>query len=319
MSEKTGRLMLEVRGLNKRFGPVRAVSDLNFEVRRGEVFGFLGPNGAGKTTTMRIITCFIPPTSGSVLVDGLNTAEKDLAVRTKIGYLPESTPLYADMTVREYLSFAGQIRNLNGAALKSRMAEMFSVCALAKMADRQIGKLSKGYRQRVGLAQAMIHDPDLLILDEPMSGLDPNQIIEIRNLIKKFGEEKTVIYCSHILSEVSATCDRILIIKDGRAVVTGAPGELTSGHRGGSRYTLRVKGGMEAVRRELAAVSGVTGVEAEAGEAGWVSARVSAEGKEDIGEGLFNCAARNGFGLSELRRDQTSLEEVFTELTGGGK
>jgi ABC-2 type transport system ATP-binding protein len=312
--------MLEVRGLNKRFGAVRAVSDLNFEVRRGEVFGFLGPNGAGKTTTMRIITCFIPPTSGSVLVDGLNTAEQDLAVRTKIGYLPESTPLYADMTVKEYLSFVGRIRNLRGAALKSRMDEMFSVCALTKMADRQIGKLSKGYRQRVGLAQAMIHDPDLLILDEPMSGLDPNQIIEIRNLIKKFGEEKTVIYCSHILSEVSATCDRILIIKDGRVVVTGAPDELTGGHRGGSRYTVRVKGEPAAVKRELAAVAGVTGVEAEDAEpVGWVYARVNAEGKEDIGEGLFNCVVRNGFSLSELRRDQTSLEEVFTELTGGGK
>jgi ABC-2 type transport system ATP-binding protein len=312
--------MLEVRGLNKRFGQVRAVSDLNFEVRRGEVFGFLGPNGAGKTTTMRIITCFIPPTSGSVLVDGLNTADQDIAVRTKIGYLPESTPLYADMTVKEYLSFVGQVRSLSGAALKSRMDEMFSVCALTKMADRQIGKLSKGYKQRVGLAQAMIHDPDLLILDEPMSGLDPNQIIEIRNLIKKFGEEKTVIYCSHILSEVSATCDRILIIKDGRAVVTGAPDDLTSGHRGGSRYTVRVKGEPEAVKREFASVAGVADVEADSADpAGWICARVNAAGKGDIGEELFNCAVRNGFSLSELRRDQTSLEEVFTELTGGGR
>jgi ABC-2 type transport system ATP-binding protein len=312
--------MLEVRGLNKRFGQVRAVSDLSFEVRRGEVFGFLGPNGAGKSTTMRIITCFIPPTSGSVLVDGLNTADQDLAVRRKIGYLPESTPLYGDMTVKEYLTFAGQIRGLKGAALKSRMDEMFSVCALTKMADRQIGKLSKGYRQRVGLAQAMIHDPDLLILDEPMSGLDPNQIIEIRNLIKKFGEEKTVIYCSHILSEVSATCDRILIIKDGRVVVTGAPGDLTSGHRGGSRYTVRVKGDSEPVRKSLASVPGVSSVEAEgAASDGWVCVRVNAEGKEDIGEGIFKCVVDGGFSLSELRRDQTSLEEVFTELTGGNK
>ncbi len=321
MSEKTGRLMLEVRGLNKRFGQVRAVSDLNFEVRRGEVFGFLGPNGAGKSTTMRIITCFIPPTSGSVLVDGLNTADYDLAVREKIGYLPESTPLYADMTVKEYLAFVGRIRGLKGAALKSRTDDMFSVCALAKMADRQIGKLSKGYRQRVGLAQAMIHDPDLLILDEPMSGLDPNQIIEIRNLIKKFGEEKTVIYCSHILSEVSATCDRILIIKDGRVVVTGTPGDLTSGHRGGgSRYTVRVKGEAESVLRSLKSVAGVSGVEAEAATPeGWICARVNTEGKEDIGEGIFKCIADSGLSLSELRRDQTSLEEVFTELTGGNR
>jgi len=320
MSEKTGRLMLEVRGLNKRFGQVRAVSDLSFEVRRGEVFGFLGPNGAGKSTTMRIITCFIPPTSGSVHVDGLSTANQDLAVRAKIGYLPESTPLYGDMTVKEYLAFVGQIRGLRGAALKSRTDEMFSVCALAKMADRQIGKLSKGYRQRVGLAQAMIHDPDLLILDEPMSGLDPNQIIEIRNLIKKFGEEKTVIYCSHILSEVSATCDRILIIKDGRVVATGTPGDLTSGHRGGSRYTVTVKGDAESVKRELASVVGVSGVETEGtAPEGWVCVRVNADGKEDIGEGIFKRVVESGFSLSELRRDQTSLEEVFTELTGGGK
>jgi len=320
MSEKTGRLMLEVRGLNKRFGQVRAVSDLSFEVRRGEVFGFLGPNGAGKSTTMRIITCFIPPTSGSVLVDGVDTADNDLAVRKKIGYLPESTPLYADMTVKEYLTFAGRIRGLKGAALKSRMDAMFSVCALTKMADRQIGKLSKGYKQRVGLAQAMIHDPDLLILDEPMSGLDPNQIIEIRNLIRKFGEEKTVIYCSHILSEVSATCDRILIIKDGRVVVTGAPDDLTSGHRGGSRYTVRVKGDAESVRRSLESVAGVSGVEAEAATPeGWVCARVNTEGKDDIGEGIFKCIVDSGLSLSELRRDQTSLEEVFTELTGGSK
>ncbi|GBU23034.1 putative ABC transporter ATP-binding protein YbhF [Fibrobacteres bacterium R8-0-B4] len=320
MSEKTGRLMLEVRGLNKRFGQVRAVSDLSFEVRRGEVFGFLGPNGAGKSTTMRIITCFIPPTSGTVLVDGLNTADQDLAVRARIGYLPESTPLYGEMTVMEYLAFAGRIRGLKGAALKSRTDEMFSVCALSKMADRQIGNLSKGYRQRVGLAQAMIHDPDLLILDEPMSGLDPNQIIEIRNLIKKFGEEKTVIYCSHILSEVSATCDRILIIKDGRVVATGTPGDLTSGHRGGSRYTVRVKGDVASVYRCLQSAPGVSYVDTEiVAPEGWVCARVNTEGKEDIGEGIFRCIADNGLSLSELRRDQTSLEEVFTELTGGGK
>ncbi|MDR0330569.1 MAG: ATP-binding cassette domain-containing protein [Chitinispirillales bacterium] len=317
MNEKTGRLMLEVRGLNKRFGQVHAVNNLNFEVRRGEVFGFLGPNGAGKSTTMRIITCFIPPTSGSVLVDGMDTAEQDLAVRRRIGYLPESTPLYSDMTVREYLAFVGQVRSLRGEKLKARMDEMFSVCALTAMADRQIGKLSKGYRQRVGLAQAMIHDPDLLILDEPMSGLDPNQIIEIRNLIKKFGEEKTVIYCSHILSEVSATCDRILIIKDGRIVATGTPDDLTSGHKGGSRYTLRIKGDKEPIKSTFSSMGGVSGIDIESAQEGWFNARINTEIKDDIGELIFNRVVQNGWALSELRRDQTSLEEVFTELTGG--
>ena len=314
-NESDNRLMLEVRGLNKKFGQVHAVNSLDFEVRRGEVFGFLGPNGAGKSTTMRIVTCFIPPTSGTVRVDGLDTAEHDLAVRRKIGYLPESTPLYSDMTVREYLAFVGEVRGLRGGALKSRMDNMFEVCALAKMTGRQIGKLSKGYRQRVGLAQAMIHDPDLLILDEPMSGLDPNQIIEIRNLIKKIGSEKTVIYCSHILSEVAATCDRILIINDGRIVATGTPDELTSGHRSGSQYTMRVRAGKEAATAALAATTGVSGVDIDEARDGWLNARVASAGKDDIGEALFNCAVQNGWGLSELRRDHTSLEEVFTQLT----
>jgi len=307
--------MLEVRGLNKKFGQVHAVNNLDFEVRKGEVFGFLGPNGAGKSTTMRIITCFIPPTSGSVRVDGMDTAEHDLAVRRKIGYLPESTPLYNDMAVKEYLAFVGEVRGLRGSQLKSRMDSMFDVCALTKMADRQIGKLSKGYRQRVGLAQAMLHNPDLLILDEPMSGLDPNQIIEIRNLIKKIGEEKTVIYCSHILSEVSATCDRILIIKDGRIVATGTPNELTQGHTSGTQYSLRVKGERAAVKSGIASVGGISGVDIDDAGSGWYSVRVHTNAKDDIGEALFNCAVKNGWGLSELRQDRTSLEDVFTQLT----
>jgi ABC-2 type transport system ATP-binding protein len=317
--QSSGRLMLEVRGLNKRFGQVHAVNNLDFEVRRGEVFGFLGPNGAGKSTTMRMITCFIPPTSGSVRVDGLDTSEHDLAVRRRIGYLPESTPLYSDMTVREYLLFVGKVRNLRGGKLQERIDAMFSVCALTKMAGRQIGHLSKGYRQRVGLAQAMIHDPDLLILDEPMSGLDPNQIIEIRHLIKKIGEEKTVIYCSHILSEVSATCDRILIINDGRIVATGTPDELTSGHKRGSQYTLRVKADGGAIKPGLSSVNGVSGVTIDDGQDGWYRVRVNTDSKDDIGESLFGCAVKNGWSLSELRLDHTSLEEVFTQLTGGGK
>jgi len=315
VTQNDSRLMLEVRGLNKKFGQVHAVNNLDFEVRKGEVFGFLGPNGAGKSTTMRIVTCFIPPTSGSVRVDGMDTAEHDLAVRRKIGYLPESTPLYSDMTVKEYLAFVGEVRGIRGGALKSRMDNMFEVCALTKMAGRQIGKLSKGYRQRVGLAQAMIHDPSLLILDEPMSGLDPNQIIEIRNLIKKIGEEKTVIYCSHILSEVAATCDRILIIKDGRIVATGTPDELTSGHTSGSQYTLRVKGEAAAVKSGIASLDGISGVEVDDAGSGWCSARVHANAKEDIGESLFGCVVKNGWSLSELRQDRTSLEDVFTQLT----
>jgi ABC-2 type transport system ATP-binding protein len=316
MTQKSSPLMLSVRGLNKKFGQVHAVNNLNFEVRKGEVFGFLGPNGAGKSTTMRIITCFIPQTSGTVLVDGVDTTVNNLEVRRKIGYLPESTPLYSDMTVKEYLKFVGEVRNLSGSKLKSRTDEMFTVCGLTKMANRQIGKLSKGYRQRVGLAQAMIHNPDLLILDEPMSGLDPNQIIEIRHLIKKIGEEKTVIYCSHILSEVSATCDRILIIKDGRIAASGTPDELTSGHKSGGRYMLRVKGEKSKIESELSKIDGVSHLElCESGKENWHEAQIHTDTKNDIGESLFNCIVQSGWSLSELRRDQTSLEEVFTQLT----
>ncbi|MDR0307274.1 MAG: ATP-binding cassette domain-containing protein [Chitinispirillales bacterium] len=316
MNPKSTPVMLTVNGLNKKFGQVHAVNNLNFEVRKGEVFGFLGPNGAGKSTTMRIITCFIPATSGNVLVDGIDLAVNNLEVRRRIGYLPESTPLYSDMTVREYLTFVGKVRSLKGAKLKSRLDEMFTVCGLTKMASRQIGKLSKGYRQRVGLAQAMIHNPDLLILDEPMSGLDPNQIIEIRHLIKKIGEEKTVIYCSHILSEVSATCDRILIIREGRIVASGTPEELTKGHESGSRYTLRVKGEKSSIESNLSAIEGISNIDInDSLKNGWHSVQIHTTAKDDIGESLFNCIVKSGWSLSELRRDQTSLEEVFTQLT----
>ncbi|MFP4013430.1 MAG: ABC transporter ATP-binding protein [Chitinispirillaceae bacterium] len=307
--------MLEVKNLNKKFGQVHAVKDLNFQIPKGEVFGFLGPNGAGKTTTMRIITCFIPATSGNILVDGLDTTEHSLQVRQKIGYLPENTPLYNDMTVQEYMNFVGEVRGLDGSRLKSRIDEMFSVCGLTKMIDRQIGRLSKGYRQRVGLAQAMIHNPDLLILDEPMSGLDPNQIIEIRNLIKQIGKEKTVIYCSHILSEVSATCNKILIISEGSIVASGAPEELTEGYESGAHYNVKVKGEKISVENGLSDIDGVSTVQLKEIEPGWYNALIQTADKEDIGEKIFRCAVDKGWSLAELRRESASLEEVFTQLT----
>lgn len=318
MSSTTDSVILDVRDLTKQFGGVTAVKDLTFQVKRGEVFGFLGPNGAGKTTTMRIVTCFIPATAGGVKVAGIDTTADDLAIRKKLGYLPENNPLYGDMLVSEYLKFVGELRGLSGSRLNSRIDEMFQVCGLTTMADRQIAKLSKGYRQRVGLAQAMIHDPELLILDEPMSGLDPNQIVEIRSLIKKLGKEKTVIYCSHILSEVSATCSRILIINDGKLVASGTADELTSRSTGGNRYVLRVRGDKAAVESKLAAVSGVSTATVEAnGGGGYIEARVVSEHNDDIGEELFKCAVDNGWSLAELRRETASLEDVFTQLTRG--
>jgi ABC-2 type transport system ATP-binding protein len=308
--------MLEVRNLNKRFGEVHAVKNLNFQVPKGEILGFLGPNGAGKTTTMRMITCYIPATSGTVQVDGLDTVTSSLEVRRKIGYLAENNPLYGDMTVQEYLTFVGEIRGLSGGQLRSRVDEMFVECSLTRMANRQIVHLSKGFRQRVGLAQALIHNPDLLILDEPTSGLDPNQIIEIRQLIKKIGAQKTVIYCSHILSEVSATCNHIMIINEGQIVGSGTAEELTANSARGNRYIVRVKADPSVVRGAFGAIPGITQVAVKpAGD--WIVAEAFVDGTEDLGESIFRCAVSNGWVLSELRHETASLEDVFTQLTRG--
>lgn len=316
MSSTNNHFMLEVKNLNKKFGEVHAVRNLNFQIKKGEIFGFLGPNGAGKSTTMRMITCYIPPSSGSIQVDGHDTLTEGLPVRKKIGYLPENNPLYNDMKVQEYLSFVGEIRGIKGSSLKKRIDELFAICGLNKMAQRQIGKLSKGYRQRVGLAQAMMHNPDLLILDEPMSGLDPNQIIEIRHLIKSLGQEKTVIYCSHILSEVSATCNRILIINEGQIVATGTPDELTSRSSKGNRYLTRIKGDRADIEGKLSSIPGVSGVQVVSVASEWVTAEVIAT-QDDIGEAIFRCVVDNGLSLAELKRESASLEDVFTQLTRG--
>jgi ABC-2 type transport system ATP-binding protein len=285
-------------------------------MRKGEILGFLGPNGAGKTTTMRIITCYMPATSGSIAVDGLDTVNDSLRVREKIGYLAETNPLYGDMTVLEYLKFVGEIRGITTPALGRRIEELAAVCGLSRMGNRQIGKLSKGFRQRVGLAQAMLHNPDLLILDEPTSGLDPNQIVEIRQLIKKIGEEKTIIYCSHILSEVSATCSRIIIINEGQIVASGTSDELTARSTKGNRYLLRLRAA-PAAQNVLSAVPGVSGVTLQQTGNDWITAEVLSGTQEDIGEALFRCAVQNGWCLAELRHETASLEEVFTQLTRG--
>ena len=316
MSPTNSTVMLEVKDLNKKFGEVHAVKNLSFEVKKGEILGFLGPNGAGKTTTMRIITCYIPASSGTIKVSGMDTVENDLEVRKKIGYLPESTPLYNDMLVKDYLQFVGEIRGMRGRALSSRIDEMFHVCGLTKMATRPIGNLSKGFRQRVGLAQAMLNDPQLLILDEPTSGLDPNQIIEIRQLIKNMGKEKTVIYCSHILSEVSATCNHIIIINQGSIVASGTADELTAKMNKENRYVLRLKADRAAVESKLKALEGVARVGVtQSGE--WIDAVIVARDNQDIGEKIYKCVFENGWSLAELKRESASLEDVFTQLTRG--
>jgi ABC-2 type transport system ATP-binding protein len=309
--------MLEVSNLNKKFGDVHAVKNLNFQIKKGEIFGFLGPNGAGKTTTMKVVTCLIPPTSGIIKVDGCDITTDSMYVRKKIGYLPENNPLYNDMRVDEYLRFVAEIRGIKGDKQESRIKELYSVCGLAKMTNRQIGNLSKGYRQRVGFAQALMHDPELLILDEPMSGLDPNQIVEIRNLIKKMGQHKTVIYCSHILSEVRATCDRILIINEGQIVASGTPDELTSKSNRGNRFITKVKADRSDAETTFRSISGVSAVAITGVDGEWVSAEVVVSDNEDIGEAIFRSVVNKGWSLSELRHEAASLEEVFTQLTRG--
>lgn len=239
-SRVTFIFMIEIKNLTKKFGQSLVLDNVNFSVAKGEILGFLGPNGAGKSTTMKIITSFWTPTSGQVLIHGLNTAENSLSTRKNIGYLPETVPLYEEMRVFEYLRFIAEIRGLDKSEIKNRIKEVILICGLNKVLRQPIEELSKGFRQRVGLAQAIMHRPDILILDEPTTGLDPNQIVEIRDLIKTIGREKTVIFSTHILSEVSATCDRVIIINNGRIVGQGSPAELEE------KY-----GGLEQAFREL--------------------------------------------------------------------
>ncbi|MCK4411965.1 MAG: ATP-binding cassette domain-containing protein [Candidatus Eisenbacteria sp.] len=306
--------MIEVRNLTKRFGATVALQDVSFDVARGEVLGLLGPNGAGKTTAMRIIACYFPPNAGSVRVGGLDTQKDSVAVRQRIGYLPESAPLYHDMGVMDYLGFVGRIRGLREPELGRSAREMVGVCGLQRMAHRTIGTLSKGYRQRVGLAQTLIHDPEVLILDEPTSGLDPNQIVEIRDLIKQIGREKTVVLSTHILPEVEATCSRVLIINEGTIVASGTPAELASQSPGEARVFLTVKGtpeGVEPVLRRSGIATDIRLVDTDDGRVRYAIG--SAE--EEPEEKLFHLAVQNGWTLTELQRESLSLEEVFTRLT----
>jgi ABC-2 type transport system ATP-binding protein len=312
-------VMLEVKGLTKQFGNFFAVNDLSFSVKKGEVFGFLGPNGAGKTTTMRMITNFLPATGGEVKVDGLSCIENDIKIREKIGYLPETTPLYGDMFVDEYLKYVGELRGLRSKKLKESIEKMLDVCGLQNMRKRPVAYLSKGYRQRVGLAQALIHDPELLILDEPMSGLDPNQIVEIRELIKNIGKSKTVIYCSHILSEVAATCSRILIINDGKKVALGTPEEVTAQSNEKMSYDLEIRGDASLIKEKFSEVESVDIVSLTTIKETLHTLVLDSTSSKNIGEILFKVAVDNGWSLSSLTHNKTTLEDVFTQLTKGVK
>jgi ABC-2 type transport system ATP-binding protein len=311
--------MIEVEGLTKDYGATRAVDQVTFNVRKGEVLGFLGPNGAGKSTTMKMLTCYLAPTAGRARVAGFDVFDGSLEVRRRIGYLPEDTPIYRDMTVLEYLQFAADVRQMDPTKIPGRIKEIGGRCGLGDVAGKLVGELSKGYRQRVGLAQAMLHDPDILILDEPTSGLDPNQIVEIRSLIKEIGREKTVILSTHILPEVQATCSRIVIISGGKLVADGTPQDLRARERG-SRYRVIVeKNGAvpEAVRDRLATLAGVTRCETIAGEEGVLSFAIDGTTTNDLRKTIFRAAVDNHWTLLELARESASLEDVFRHLTTG--
>ena len=307
--------MIEVRELTKSYGPTVAVNKVSFDAHAGEVLGFLGPNGAGKTTTMRILTCYLSADAGNATVAGYNIFEESIEVRKRIGYLPESAPLYTDMGVIEYLNFMTQVRHLPKSERKERIRAVIDICGLEDVIQKDIGELSKGYRQRLGLAQSLIHDPPILILDEPTSGLDPSQIIEIRNLIRDIGQEKLVLFSTHILPEVSATCSRILIINNGEIVANGSPEELASQAKGEDIVHIAIRGSQEAIEAELNAldfVSQWTHVET---TDDIVTYQINAAQDSDAAEALFHVVVKNGWSLTELRQESVDLEDVFLNLT----
>jgi gliding motility-associated transport system ATP-binding protein len=307
--------VIEVQHLTKRYGPVTAVEDISFRVERGEIFGFLGPNGAGKTTTMRILTGYMPATEGKAIVAGFDVFEQPLEAKRRTGYLPETPPLYPDMTVGEYLSFVAKIKGVASAGRKERIKAVMERARVADMVDRQCGKLSKGYKQRVGLAQALIHNPDVLILDEPTAGLDPKQINETRQLIKELAGDHTIILSTHILPEVSQTCQRVGIINKGKIVAVDTPDNLTTRLRGNETMYIKVDASGANAEAGLARVAGVTRVAEADRRDGIVGYEVESEQGRDIRRDLARAIVTSGWGLLELRPMRLSLEEVFLSLT----
>ena len=306
--------MIEVRELSKQYGDVTAVDRVTFKAERGQITGFLGPNGAGKTTTMRMLTCFLPPSSGTAIVDGFDIAEASLEVRRRIGYLPELPPLYLDMTVQSYLTFVAKIKGVPTPQLRSRLDDTMEQMGITDVAGTVIGHLSKGYRQRVGLAQALVHNPPVLILDEPTVGLDPKQIIEIRETIKSLRGDHTIILSTHILPEVSMTCDKVVIISNGRIVGEGSPESLTAQLREGEVLRAQVVGARDVVEALLAGIPGVIDVQHEDSGAGDAYLVTSAPG-QDVRDPLAKAVVDGGFGLRELRAMDMTLEDVFLRLT----
>jgi ABC-2 type transport system ATP-binding protein len=307
--------VIEVQHLTKRYGPVTAVDDVSFTVERGEILGFLGPNGAGKTTTMRILTGYMPPTGGKAVVGGYDVQDQPIEAKRRTGYLPETPPLYPDMTVRDYLDFCARIKGVPRAERTNRVKSAMERTRIADVAHRHCGKLSKGYRQRVGLAQALLHNPDVLILDEPTAGLDPKQIIETRQLIKQLGGDHTVILSTHILPEVSQTCGRVVIINRGRVVAVDSPENLTSRLRGSETMFLQVDSAGADPKDTLQGVSGVTQVRVAETRGPVTVLEVESSQGRDVRRDLAAAVVGRGWGLLELRPMRMSLEEIFLHLT----
>ena len=306
--------MIEVQHLTKRYGGFTAVDDVSFKVEKGEILGFLGPNGAGKTTTMRVLTGYMPASDGKALVAGYDVFSEPIEAKRRTGYLPETPPLYPDMTVRDYLMFVSRIKGVPRSERKTRVTAVMERTRIADMAARHCGKLSKGYKQRVGLAQAIIHNPEVLILDEPTAGLDPKQIIETRKLIKELAGDHTIILSTHILPEVSQTCQRVVIINKGHVVAVDTPENLTSRLRGSEAMYVQVDAAGADVRSTLAAIPGVTGV-VPADSPAAAAFEVASETGRDVRRDLAAAIVTRGWGLLELRPMRMSLEEIFLSLT----
>jgi ABC-2 type transport system ATP-binding protein len=308
--------VIEVEHLSKVFNSRKAIDDVSFNVGKGDVLGFLGPNGAGKTTTMRILTCYMPSTEGTARIAGYDVFDESLEVRKRIGYLPENPPLYPEMTVESYLGFVAKIKGTPATQCKSQIEKVVEECNIGDVRKRIIGRLSKGYKQRVGLAQALLNDPEVLILDEPTIGLDPKQIHEVRSLIKSLASTRTVILSTHILPEVSMTCNRVVIINEGKVVAMDTPEGLAAQMKGAERIALTVDGPSEAIREKIQAIDEVMSIHAaEGGPDAFPSFTVECELGTDLRPLLASTVVSQGWGLLELRGVSMSLEDVFINLT----
>ena len=308
--------MIEVENLSKNYSGFRAVQGISFHVKKGEIVGFLGPNGAGKSTTMKVLAGYLPPTDGKIRIAGFDVVTDSIEVRKRIGYMPENVPLYTDMRVNEFLRFRAELKKVTGRKIKDRVEIVKQLCSLKDVENKIIGTLSKGYRQRVGLADAMVHDPDLLILDEPTIGLDPNQIRAVRDLIKDLGKHHTILLSTHILSEVELTCARVLVINRGRIEASDTPANLTKLVRGGGSIALEVKAAGADVTAKLKALPDIEDVEVELpGDGEWTHVRIFAKPGVDVRENIYHAVRQQNWPLRELSRVKATLEEAFVELT----